>query len=288
MRTRNLILLVFVTAALVIPSGYIMSIELDSHSQKTLPPIYTNGTLYSSSWRGNFSALTSTIPYLFNINESTTFHQPGFQNSTLNVSLSYFQIYYFMHKGSFQIALNFNYSSIMHLSSFPVSLDINQTLSVPFANPSFPPPYTFTDWSADGIIEQINNVGRATSTYDSAGWQGPQVVIPLLNTSEAAAHDSYRFFVAGSQFGPDIFNTVNNVTYTYGMNVSLIGLSRPVYINMVVNFTNTNVPSDPVTIVNSSSPNNHAAHAAGMDSGSFRGSTHPVKDSSPRVISGFL
>ena len=121
MRTRNLILLVLVTAALVIPSGYIVSIELDSHSQKTLPPIYTNGTLYSSSWRGDFNAL-GTVPYLFNISESTTFHQPGFQTSTLNVSLSHFQIYYFMHKGSFQIALNLNYSSIMHLSSFPLSL----------------------------------------------------------------------------------------------------------------------------------------------------------------------
>ncbi len=158
---------------------------------------------------------------------------------------------------------------------------MNQTMSVPFANPSFSSPYAFTDWAANGFIEWRDNVSKATSTYGGTywGWIGPRAVIPLSNTSEAATHGSYGFFVNGFQAAPDIFQTVNNVTYTYSMNVSLVGLSRPVYINTVVNFTNTNVPSQPVTKMNSSSPNNHAAHAAGMDSGSFQGSTHSVKNS---------
>ena len=225
---------VILALIMVVPTSYIISADLIGH--KPLPAISTNDSYASQSWAFNFDANDYNIANLSN--ESASFRQPGYSSSFLNLSMELLEIPYggipYANERPPQFYFGFMVTGSVMASTLPTGVMVSYNSSLPSYFASDQP---FFIISNEGYFETINATEMNVSGFQA--WGGASHIIQLVNQSNYNGKNPYRF-VFNDGIGAAFYSIEPNQPFIFNFNFTLLGLSKPVYNDMLIQLMDVN------------------------------------------------
>jgi hypothetical protein len=259
---RNFLILyaIIAVAVVVIPTTY-----FELTKETALPGIEAKNNSSTYSWKANFDNVSSFSPLLrYGMFSNSTFQEQGYPNSSLNVGLGVVE-YYDKAENALVTIFFLNVSGSVSMSVLP------DLVNVTYTPPSIydPIPGTIEGKSVTwGFLqpENVSPVGfeRWTSTPTQFNEE-------LLNRSSGNGLPYHFAFTSKNAYW--LVPPGNDVPFPFSVNVSLEGLSRPVYSSIVLSLNDTG---------------NLFGGSAGSVNGGYNRSQHVPSVSSPTTLSGLI
>lgn len=228
---RNLVITVAIVMALglMIPTSVIL---LNYHPQSNLPPIYATDGSITNNWSYDFSNASSVnSPIYYGGYSNATFWEPGYLNSTFSTKLGAFA---YEDKtttdertgmSSVAYGIELNITGDLRLSHLPSKVQVTYGTDA------------FVAAAFDGrVLNYSTSLGYLQPTNVSLSWelQTYNFSVDLLNESHYNGSNTYHFAFT-AYFPIDIIPPSYNIPFSVDINVSLIGLSKPVYSSITLN-----------------------------------------------------
>ena len=219
---RNLVVIIAIAVALaiVIPTSYLVILEKPFDA---LPAINTDNKTNTYTWTANFDNSTSSDPMaIFHLDSNSTFWEKGYKNSTLKTELTLW-VYYLSLDHSLVFGSYLNVSGNMYLSHLPSLVHVLYTSSEPIGG-----------FLPFGIFQTVNVSSNLSSYHNDSTIYS----VALLNQSNYSSAGTYHFFFGGES-NNEVLLTRDNAPFDLLVSVSLDGLSKPVYADILLNLTDT-------------------------------------------------
>lgn len=217
MRKETIRISAIIGTAIVVLSSVYYAVGFE-HST-TLPTIQVGDSVGYSNLSANFDNTSSSAPLLKNWTfSSTTLVQSGYRNSTLRSGLGIGNIFYDGPNANLFMQTSVKVSGTLFLSHLPASVNVRYKIS------------TFSEGSVGwAFFDPVNVTEKNPPSYNYSE--------PLLNGSANKTSPYHFSFIGDSSFTvvPQGKDVPFNVTAT----VSLIGLSKPVYVTVVLTLIDT-------------------------------------------------